>query len=81
MPVGWLLATLFIEPLKLPPGARLWTFLPLSLAIAAVYRATRVRDVRELPWSTFVTFLNIVIGMVVIAGAAYGLHELVLRLY
>ena len=74
------LATLFIHPLKLFPGGRLWMFLPLALCIAVVYRATRSRTPRELPLKTAVTFFQIVIGMSLIAVAFYGLHKLVLRM-
>jgi len=69
----------FIHPLKLPPGARLWMFLPLAACIAVVYRATRARSARELPRATAKTFANIVVGMCLIAAAAYGLHEAVLH--
>ena len=72
------LALLFVHPLKLPPGARRWMFLPLAMCIAAVYRATRVRTVRELPRATLITFVNIVAAMILIALAAYVLHAVVL---
>jgi len=71
----------FIHPLKLPAGARLWMmFLPLAACIAIVYRATRTRTARELPRATLITFLNIVVGMCLVAIAAYAIHEAVLRL-
>jgi hypothetical protein len=69
----------FIHPLKLPAGARLWMFLPLAACVAVVYRATRARTARELPRATLKTFLSIVIGMWLIAIAAYGIHTAVLR--
>lgn len=69
----------FVYPLKLPPGSRLWMFLPLAACVAVVYRATRARTARELPWATVKTFLNIVIGMCLIAIAAYVIHAAVLR--
>ena len=68
----------FIHPLPLPAGARLWMFLPLAACVAVVYRATRAVEVRELPRATLKTFINIVVGMVLIALAAYALHALVL---
>ena len=77
---GTPLAALFIHPLKLFPGGRLWMFLPLALCVALVYRATRSRTPRELPLKTVVTFFQIVIGMSLIAVAFYGLHALVLRM-
>ena len=69
----------FIHPLTLPAGARLWMFLPLAACVAVVYRATRARTVQELPFATVKTFINIVIGMIAIAIAAYALHMIVLH--
>ena len=73
------LGLLFLHPLKLPAGARLWMFLPLAMCIAVVSRGTRARTARELPRAAVITFIHIVIGMVLIALAAYALHALVLR--
>ena len=69
----------FIHPLKLPVGARLWMLLPLVACVAVVYRATRARTVRELPWATVRTFVTIIVGMCLIAVVAYLLHQAVLR--
>lgn len=69
----------FVNPLKLPSGARLWSFVPLALAVALVYRATRAKEMKDLVRGTPITFANIVIGMWLIALAAYGVHQLVLR--
>ncbi len=81
--VAWVLGWIpFIHPVKLPtPSARLWMVLPLVLCVAAVYRATRARDVREMPRATLLTFLNIMIGMVAIAVAFYLVHHLVVWLF
>ena len=80
---GWCasgtLAALFLHPLDLPAGARLWMFLPLAVCIAAVYRGTRAHTVRELPRATAITLLHIVAGMVVIALVAYAVHAAALR--
>jgi hypothetical protein len=73
-----ILGLLFLHPLKLPAGARLWMFLPLAMCIAVVYRGTRARAARELPRATVITFIHIVVGMILIALAAYALHALVL---
>lgn len=69
----------FIHPLPLPDGAKLWMFLPLAACVAVVYRATRARTARELPRATVKTFINIVVGMCLIAIVAYVIHEGVLR--
>lgn len=77
MAAGWLtLATLFVHPLSLPEGARLWMLLPLVACVAAVYRATRVRTVADMPKQTVMTFFNIIVGMVAIALAFYALHQI-----
>jgi hypothetical protein len=68
----------FVHPLPLPHGARLWMFLPLAACVAVVYRTTRARTARELPKATLRTFINIVVGMCVIAIAAYLIHAAVL---
>jgi hypothetical protein len=71
--LGWL----FLNPLKLPPGARLWMLLPLVACVAAVYRVTRAHDLKRMPRATVITFLNIVIGMALIALAFYLVHMVV----
>lgn len=77
---GWeLLAQVpFVHPLTIPPGARMWFFLPLAFCVAVVYRATRARSTEGLLRGALITFLNIVVGMAAIAIAAYGLHQAVL---
>ncbi|HMQ16144.1 MAG TPA: hypothetical protein PKC49_09240 [Phycisphaerae bacterium] len=78
--VADLLGSLFVVPIDLPSWLRLWMFLPLAACIAVVYRATRARSVAEMPLATVLTFVNIVLGMVAIAVAAYAVHALVLWL-
>jgi hypothetical protein len=68
--LGWL----FLNPLKLPAGARLWMLLPLVACVAVVYRVTRARDLSRMPRATAITFLNIVVGMALIAVAFYLVH-------
>ena len=79
--LGLGLAWLFINPLELPSGARLWMLLPLVACVATVYRATRARSVRDMPRATVLTFLNIVVGMALIAVGFYVLHLLVRRYF
>lgn len=73
------LAWLFINPIDLPSGTRFWMMLPLVACVATVYRATRVRRAEDMPRSTFMTFLNIVVGMTLIAAAFYAVHMIVQR--
>lgn len=72
LPLALLLGVLFVNPVPFPPGARLWMLLPLVACVAAVYRATRVRSVAEMPRAT-ITFIYIVVAMALIAVAFYVL--------
>ncbi|RMF77851.1 MAG: hypothetical protein D6744_10845 [Planctomycetota bacterium] len=72
--------TLFLNPIALPARSRLLTCLPLVFCVALVYRATRARSAAALPRAVLITFVNIVVGMTLIALAAYALHMLVLWL-
>jgi len=74
---GWVV---FVHPAGIPPGSRLWFFLPLALCVALVYRVVRGIDGEPFFRRTAVTFANIVVGMVAIALSAWALHEVVLRL-
>lgn len=71
-----------IHPINaIPTSARLWMFFPLAAAVATVYRATRATAVTDLPARTVKTFINIVIGMWLIALAAYGIHMAAIRIW
>jgi hypothetical protein len=72
--VSDVLAMLFVNPVTLPAGARMWMLLPLLACVAAVYRATRVRAVRDMPRGTLITFANTLAGMIAIAVAFYLVH-------
>jgi len=76
-----LLAMWFVEPLKLPTGARLWMFLPLALCVATVYRATRARSPRELPVATVLTLVQITVIMALIAVGFLLLHLAIIHLF
>lgn len=69
----------FIQPLPIAPWMRLWMFLPLAFCVAVVYRATRAKESDRILRAAFFSFLNITIGMVAIALAAYLVHWLALR--
>ena len=72
----------FIHPINaMPPSSRLWMFFPLAAAVATVYRATRATTVTDLPARTVRTFINIVIGMWLIALAAYAAHMAAIRIW
>jgi hypothetical protein len=69
----------FINPIRISVTTRLLMYFPLAICVALVYRGTRSRSVSELPWPTVRVFFSIVIGMTLIAIAAYVIHELVLH--
>lgn len=69
-----ILAWLFIHPLELPPGARLWMLLPLVACVATVYRATRIQRTRGMARAATWTSINILVGMTLIAAAFYLIH-------
>ncbi len=75
----WPCAAIFMQPLKLPAGATLWMLLPLLGCVAVVYRATRVQSPRHMPKGTVLTFINILVGMFLVAAAFYLVHMLVVR--
>lgn len=69
----------FIHPIELPVQLRLWMFVPLAACIAVVYRATRSRSTEGLLRRSAVTWINIIVGMWLLALAALGVHEAALR--
>jgi phosphatidylserine synthase len=75
------LAVLFIHPIKLPPGTRIWMLFPLVFCVAAVYRASRARSPAEIVGPTIRTFLGILLGMFAIAVGLLIAHEIVLRYF
>ena len=72
-PLAPLSYTLFVDPL---PIWNYWPVLliPLAAAVAIVYKAIKLPDMRDVPWQAFVITLWIVFGM---AGGAVLLALLV----
>jgi len=56
-------ATMMLDPIRYDSG-RLWMLLPLTLAIAVVYKATRVEHIRQLPVPAVLLWLTIVVSMI-----------------
>ncbi len=78
---GPMLAWLFVHPIDLPTGMRLWMILPLVACVATVYRATRARRIGDMPKATVITFVNILAGMAAIAVAFYIAHLIARRFF
>jgi hypothetical protein len=74
-----ILATIFVEPIALPSTWRFWMMFPLVACVALVYRATRARTAGELLWPTVVNFVQIIVGMALIAAAFYAAHWAAIR--
>ncbi len=60
----------FLQPIICDSG-RLWMLLPLSLAVAIVYKATRIKDLKALPVACLLLWLTIVGGMIGVAILLY----------
>jgi hypothetical protein len=72
----------FIDPLEVHTWWW-WLLIPMSLGIAVVYKAVRVKNVND-SWGPYlrevvVMTLQIVIGMILLAVASYGLVEVYAR--
>jgi hypothetical protein len=72
----------FIDPLEVH-GWWWWMLLPMSLGIAVVYKAVRVKSITE-TWGPYVREValmtgQIVLGMVLLVAASYGLVEVYAR--
>jgi len=50
---------------------RLWMLLPLTLAVAIVYKATRLENIRALPVAATLLWLTIIAGMLAVAVVLY----------
>ncbi len=57
----------------------LWLLLPLVVAIALVYKTTKVHSMRELPWAAAKMSLQIVLYMALAAISLWGITALAVR--
>ncbi len=57
----------------------MWLLVPLVVAISVVYRGTKVKRLAELPKSAGWLAVQIIVVMVVAAGALYGIHYFFIR--
>lgn len=58
---------------------RLSLVLPLCVAIAVVYKALRLADLRRLPIAAAGLVITLLLGMVVVGVVLLAVHEAVLR--
>ena len=70
--------TPFLDPLPIWSNPWLWPLLllPLSLAVAVVYKSIRCKYMSKVPGEAAGLFVLIVLGMVLTAGALAGFAKL-----
>lgn len=70
-----MIATLFYHPLPLSFSTYLWLLVPLCAAVAIVYKAVRVRDVRTLPREVGVLIVYMVAGLAILCALLWLISE------
>jgi hypothetical protein len=69
---SFILAIPFLAPITYD-SSRLWMLLPLSLAVAVVYKTIKLDNLRALPVAALLLWLTIIGGMVAVAVGLYVL--------
>ena len=69
------LVALFTTAVPLSAGQRMLLFFPLCLSIAIVYKTLRCESLREVPLSTVILWVTIVIGMYVVGVGFWMLYS------
>lgn len=70
------LAMLLIHPLQLTRIEQMLLLLPLCLAIAMVYKTTKLADLRQLPRAALVSWITIVVGMYAVGICLLVIYEI-----
>ncbi len=70
-----MIATLFVHPLTIPVSAVLWLVIPLCAAVAIVYKAVRVDDLRKLPRQAAFLIGYILVGLAGLGAGLYLIQE------
>lgn len=71
-----LLATLFIEPIHISGLSRLMMMLPLSLAVAIVYKTLKLQDLKQAPLGVVALWVTMVAGMLLVGVVLLIAYEL-----
>ena len=71
-----ILSALFVEPIHLTGWSRLAMMLPLCLAIAVVYKALKLDDLRSLPAGSLALWATLVLGMMAVGVVLLVVYEL-----
>jgi hypothetical protein len=68
--IAW---TLFYHPMTLSSDTVMWLVLPLALTVAVVYKAIRVRRIRELPVAVAVLMVQMIAGLVALGAVLWAI--------
>ncbi len=71
-----LFATFLIDPIPLSGGLKAFLCLPLCLAIAIVYKSTRVNRLKDLPKEAANLWITIIVGMYAIGFGIWGISQI-----
>jgi hypothetical protein len=71
-----MLLALFLHPARLVGWQCALLLLPLSLAIAIVYKTIKCAEVREIPLASFILWITIIVGMYAVGITLMILYEL-----
>ncbi|MGC9455040.1 MAG: hypothetical protein ACP5HU_09270 [Phycisphaerae bacterium] len=70
-----MIAGLFTHPVNIDSGSGLLLMLPLLAAVAIVYKAIRVKDIRKLPKEVAVLMVYMVLGLVALGVGLWLVQE------
>ncbi len=70
------LATLFLDPIPLSGLQRAALLLPICLSISVVYRTIKTPNLRDIPRTSLMLWLTIVVGLWVVALTLWVLYSL-----
>lgn len=68
-------ATLFVHPMTIETSKVLYLMLPLLAAVALVYKAIRVQDIRRLPREVLVLMVYMIFGVVALGVGLWLVQE------
>ncbi|MDP6635199.1 MAG: hypothetical protein QGG42_09895 [Phycisphaerae bacterium] len=70
-----MIAELFVNPQIIPFSMTLWLLLPLCASVAIVYKAIRVKDIRNLPLQAGVLIIFMLGGLCALGACLWAVHE------
>lgn len=62
----FLLAMLFVDPMRFGSGTRFALLLPLAASVSVVYKTIRVDSIRTLPRAALILWVTILLGMLAV---------------